>query len=511
MKLFLDGHSLEYEMRALCTAFFPGVHIECEQNLSAAADMSGGDFVYSKIKKRGNGFFSALICVCINGVKSCSGDRVNSPAGSAGHDFDKQCEFALGRAMYKAAVKLTGIKPPWGILTGIRPVKLARQRLAGGMSQKQAADDLMARYYLSENKAELCVESAAAEKRITALSKPNSTSLYISIPFCPSRCLYCSFISHDVKKSAKLLPEYVRLLCLEIEKTGELAARLGLNLETVYIGGGTPTTLSAEQISSVMESVKKSFNINTVREYTVEAGRPDTITREKLDAIQSGGATRISINPQTLNDGILRDIGRCHTSEQVFSAFYETRRAGNLSINMDLIAGLPGDTPDGFARTLGGVLSLDPEAVTIHTLAMKRSSRLVTSGNGIYDARAEDVNTMLDCAGAKLAEKGYFPYYLYRQRNTLGGLENTGFAKAGHEGLYNIFIMDETHTVLAAGASGVTKLRQPGGNRIERVFNFKYPYEYISRFSEIIDRKKKVNNFYAYYNKNIKQSQSTRQ
>lgn len=507
MKLYLDGHSLEYEMRALCFAFFPGESAECETEIPSAKIGEDCDFIYSRIKRHSETKVSALICISKNGKKVCSGDRVRTEFGSSGHDFDRQCEFALGRATHKAAVRITGVRPPWGILTGIRPVKLARVRLANGMSREEAAEDLKRQYYTSEEKARLCVESAVMEEKIVSISAPNSASLYISVPFCPSRCLYCSFISHDVEKSAKLLPRYVELMCEEIEKTGELAEKLGLRLETIYVGGGTPTSLNADQLSEIMSFVKKSFKLDTLREYTVEAGRPDTITKEKLDAIVEGGAGRISINPQTLDDDILRTIGRNHTSKQVFEAFELARAAGVKSINMDLIAGLPGDTPNGFNRTLDGVLSLDPEAVTIHTLAMKRSSRLVTSGGGIYDAAAVDVNEMLENAGKRLKVANFAPYYLYRQRNTLGGLENVGFAKPGYEGLYNIFIMDETHTILAVGAGGVTKLRQPRGDRIERVFNFKYPYEYIRRFSEIIDRKKKVKDFYASYSKDDRKSQ----
>ncbi|MEG6571445.1 coproporphyrinogen dehydrogenase HemZ [[Clostridium] cellulosi] len=498
MKLFLDGHDLEYEMRALCFAFFPGEPVECQN--TAAGGCPDDDFVYTKIKRHADNKISALVCVSKGGVRKCAAERVRVKPNERGHEFDIQCEFALGRAMYRAVAKITGFRHPWGILTGIRPVKLARARLSAGMAPDMAAKDLQKQFYTSKEKAELCVEAGILEEQIISLSQPNSASLYISIPFCPSRCLYCSFISHDVEKMAKLLPEYVRLMCEEIEKTGELATELGLRLETIYIGGGTPTSLSARQLSDIMSCVKKSFKLDWLREYTVEAGRPDTITREKLDAIIEGGATRISINPQTLNDDILRAIGRNHTSAQVFEAFAQARQAGFKSINMDLIAGLPGDTPQGFSKTLDGVLSLDPEAITVHTLAMKRSSRLVTSGGGYYDAEARDVNLMLSEARSRFKTAGYRPYYLYRQKNTLGGLENVGFAKPGFEGLYNIFIMDETHTILAVGAGAVTKLRQPHGDKIERVFNFKYPYEYIGRFSEILDRKKKVKEFYASYN-----------
>lgn len=509
MKLILDGHDFGYKMQSLCFAFFPGESVTCKtvqsENSSAAGASrenerdDGGDFVYTRIRRHSPSKVSALVCVRHGGVLSREGERVLVDGTKTGHAFDTECESALGRAFYRAATRLTGVRPSWGILTGIRPVKLARSRLASGMTPDEVVESLKNQYYTSPEKTRLCLEAAREESRIVSLSRPDSISLYISVPFCPSRCLYCSFISHDVAKTAKLLPEYVRLLCEELEYTGKLATELGLRLETIYIGGGTPTTLSAQQLAAVMGAVKKSFKLTWLREYTVEAGRPDTITREKLEAIMEGGARRISINPQTLDDDILVRVGRNHTAAQVYEAFALAKSVGVPSINMDLIVGLPGDTPEGFDRTLDGVLSLDPESVTVHTLAMKRASRLVTSGGGMYDAAGEDVSAMVDSARRRLAGAGQLPYYLYRQKNTLGGLENVGYAKPGFECLYNIFIMDETHSILSTGAGGVTKLRQPHGDLIERVFNFKYAYEYISRFGEIIDRKKKVKDFYASY------------
>lgn len=490
MKLFLDNHDLAYEMQALCFAFFPGKRVEC---VTVGNDtVCDGDFIYTRIKKHG-GKYSALVKVQCNGKTAAAGERV------ADGKFESQCEFALGRALYRAVSKVTGVTPAWGILTGIRPVKIVRSRLAKGMAPQEIEKEFTTQFYTSTEKTQLCLKTAEAEQRIIDLSRPQSASLYISVPFCPTRCLYCSFISHDVEKSAKLLPDYVRLLCEELKATAALIDELGLRLETIYVGGGTPTAFTAKQLSEVLGTVKKSFKLDTLREYTVEAGRPDTIDREKLDAILEGGARRISINPQTLDDAVLRRIGRAHTAEDVYKAFALARKAGVPSINMDLITGLPGDSPEGFRKTLEGVLSLSPDAVTVHTLAMKRSSRLVTSGEANYDAKGIAAGQMMQDANSLLGKAGFAPYYLYRQRNTLGGLENVGFSKPGHEGLYNVFIMDETHTILATGAGGVTKMRQPFGGRIERVFNFKYPYEYISRFGEIIARKNKVKEFYANY------------
>lgn len=488
MKLFLFGHSLRYETGNLCFLFFPGEKIETETDLAAR-----GDFYAVTRIRRGRTHTSALVVLSRNG-QTARGRAVFENGAQAP---EKEAERALGRAFIAAGERLCGFKPPWGILTGIRPVKLVRERLASGMSERQVEAHFIHGLRVSPQKAALCIRTAREEARITSLSTPQSVSLYISIPFCPTRCLYCSFISHDVEKSRKLLPDYVDKLCEELAAVGALIDRLHLRLETIYMGGGTPTSLSAEMLTKIFDTVRARFSWTHLREYTVEAGRPDTITPEKLAAIKAGGCTRLCINPQTLDAAILERIGRAHTPAQFFRAFDAARAAGFSSINTDLIAGLPGDTPVGFAHTVERLLALSPEGVTVHTLAMKRSSRLVSSGGARYDARGMEVEQMLSDAYAQLEAKGLAPYYLYRQRNTVGNMENTGFARPGHEGLYNVFIMDETHTILASGAGGVTKMKQPAGSRIERVFNFKYPYEYLARFDEILARKRQVEVFYG--------------
>ena len=486
MKLILDGHDMGYEMGNLCFLFFPGEKVE-----TVRGERPDGDWARTRLKR-----LATRACAYVTVSRGGKSARAVSytPEGSGGDP--KEGEFALGRAFYKAASRLCGFRPPWGILTGIRPAKLARGMLAQGQTPGDVVRRLVREHYVTPGKASLCVETAQREEKIVRLSTPGSVSLYIAIPFCPTRCLYCSFISSQVERNRRLVPEYVRLLCRELAAAGEIVERLGLRLETVYMGGGTPTSLEAPELERIFDTVKKSFHLETAREYTVEAGRPDTITAEKLAAIKEGGATRLCINPQTLDDAVLRNIGREHTARQFFDAMALARAADFRSINTDLIAGLPGDTPAGFQRTLDGILALRPEAVTVHTLAMKRSSRLVTGGGAPYDARGEAADAMLGAAAEKLGNAGLAPYYLYRQRNTTGNLENVGYALPGCECLYNIFIMDETHTVLSAGAGGVTKLRAPYAGRIERIFNFKYPFEYISRFDEMLARKKQVEKFY---------------
>ena len=288
-------------------------------------------------------------------------------------------------------------------------------------------------------------------------------------------------------------------MCREIAITGRIAKEQNLKLETIYIGGGTPTALEAYHITEIMTAISRSFDLSDVREYTVEAGRPDVTTKEKLLAIKKGGATRISINPQTMNDGVLEAIGRKHTSAQMINTFNTARKLGFDNINTDLIAGLPTDTLEGFKYTVEEILNLDPESVTVHALSVKKASNMSTDGNLPEKDKWEETKEMVKFAKDRLTKEGIKPYYMYRQSKTVGNLENVGYAKEGYEGLYNVYIMDETHTILACGASGVTKLREPGGDYIERIFNFKYPYEYISRFSEMISRKERIGEFYDKY------------
>lgn len=286
----------------------------------------------------------------------------------------------------------------------------------------------------------------------------------------------------------------MQLLCREIEATGSVASELGLRLESVYYGGGTPTVLDEEQLDTVMKTVNSSFNIKTAREYTVEAGRPDSITPGKLAVMLKNSATRISVNPQTFNDSVLQAIGRQHTGAQTIEAFQMAREAGFHNINMDFIAGLPTDTPESFYKSIDTALKYSPESITVHTLALKRSSEIVTEREETNNPQA--VCRMLEYVQKALPPDGYKPYYMYRQSKTLGNMENVGWAKPGGESIYNVFMMEECHTVLGAGAAAVTKLCADGGRTIERVFNFKYPYEYISRFDEILSRKGNIKSFY---------------
>ena len=408
---------------------------------------------------------------------------------------EKQAELALAGLVYELLKQATGVRPPWGMLTGVRPVRIIHDRRAAGLSDEAIHRLFVDTYDCTEAKFRLAKSIADLQRHILAARKPRDYSLYIGIPFCPSRCSYCSFVSLSTQREGRLMEPYLEALCREIEAIRDRAEDCGLDLKTIYIGGGTPTSLSADGLRKLMGTVAECFDLSRLEEYTVEAGRPDCTDAEKLAVLKEYGASRISINPQTFSDAVLERIGRKHSAADILRCFEEARAAGHDNINMDLIAGLPGDTVEGFAKSLRTALSLSPENITVHTLTLKRASNLVIDH---ADSDYGDVAAMLEECGA-LADTGYQPYYLYRQKGTLQNLENTGWCKPGKEGYYNIYIMEEVHSILSAGAGGSTKLVQPGGAKIERIFNYKYPAEYISGFDTILQRKEGASEFYARY------------
>lgn len=403
-------------------------------------------------------------------------------------------ERKLALMMFDLLTEKTGYTPPWGILTGVRPAKLM-SKLALTMGEDGAKEYFQSELRVTKEKTDLALCVAKKESPIIAgASTEKSFSLYVSIPFCPTRCSYCSFISHSNDKAKKLMPEYTEYLIKEIEETGRIAKSLGLKLESVYYGGGTPTALTEELLKKVSDAVSANFDLSDIKEYTIEAGRPDSVTREKFRIMKTCGCNRISINPQTFNDDVLKEIGRNHTSAQTLEAMKAAREEGFGFINMDLIAGLPTDTLESYQNTLDTVLSLEPENITVHTLALKRSATLVTDKR---ETNTGDLaSKMLSHTYKTLTSAGYIPYYMYRQSKSLGNLENVGWAKDGYEGLYNVYMMEECHTILSVGAGAVTKLKNPKGNEIERIFNYKYPYEYINDFDELLKRKQRIAEFY---------------
>ncbi len=484
MILLLQGHDFHFELQNICRLFFPQNKIVIadtlpDEGLAAVTRLErGAEETQLSCRLRWDDFDETLTDTVLNTHAA----------------YRDECELRLCTLLYHLFTRLCGMEQDWGIVTGVRPVKLLR-RLTAEEGIDRAMAYMRDRLLVSDSKLQLCRRTLAAEDAILSLSQPDSFSLYVSVPFCPTRCDYCSFVSQTVTRAAKLMPAYVDCLVEELAYTGTVARELGLRLETVYFGGGTPTTLSAEQLTVLTDAVARHFDLSTVREYTVEAGRPDTVTEDKLRALKAAGVTRISINPQTLNNEVLSHIGRRHTVEQFYEAYDLARRCGHGNINTDLIAGLPTDTVDSFERTLDGILRLLPESVTVHTLSMKRAANLTLQKRADYRA-ADDAARMVAATVERLPVAGYHSYYLYRQSRTVGNQENVGWAKDGCDGLYNVYIMDETHTILGCGAGAVSKLKQPHSDYLERIFNYKFPYEYNDGLSEMLDRKQAVREFY---------------
>lgn len=478
MNLYVKNHNFHFELENLSRLFFPNEKITVIRDFSEPQPPC----IYTEVSDK--------ITISVN-IGS-----FNKSETAVKRLTDDDNELVSAQLLYKLLCDFTGLTQPWGILTGVRPVKLLR-RLAEESSEEQAVKKFEKDFFVSNEKIALSRETEHNERKILELSKPESFSLYVGIPFCPSRCSYCSFVMASIERAEKLIEPYTKLLCEEIKRTAEIANKLGLRLETVYFGGGTPTTLSAEQLDTVLGTVNKSFDMSTCREFTVEAGRPDTIDIAKLFALKENKVDRISINPQTVNDEVLKTIGRKHTAQQFFDAFELARKCGFDNINTDLIAGLPTDTPESFKNSLDSIVRLNAECITVHTLCMKRASRLTTEGVTLDLQQSRDAREMLAYTQNILGQNEYIPYYMYRQSRMVGNLENVGWSKKGFESLYNVYVMDETHTILACGSGGVTKLKRNNPDYLERIFNFKYPYEYIDRFDELIQRKSGIMQFYG--------------
>lgn len=478
MNLYVKNHNFHFELENLTRLFFPNEKITVIRDFSEPQP----PYIYTEVSDK--------ITISVN-IGS-----FNKSETAVKKLTDDDNELVSAQLLYKLLCDFTGLTQPWGILTGVRPVKLLR-RLAEESSEEQAVKKFEKDFFVSNEKIALSRETEHNERKILELSKPESFSLYVGIPFCPSRCSYCSFVMASIERAEKLIKPYTKLLCEEIKRTAEIANKLGLRLETVYFGGGTPTTLSAEQLDTVLGTVNNSFDMSTCREFTVEAGRPDTIDIAKLFALKENKVDRISINPQTVNDEVLKTIGRKHTAQQFFDAFELARKCGFDNINTDLIAGLPTDTTESFKNSLDSIVRLNAECITVHTLCMKRASRLTTEGVTLDLQQARDAREMLAYTQNILGQNEYIPYYMYRQSRMVGNLENVGWSKRGFESLYNVYVMDETHTILACGSGGVTKLKRNNPDYLERIFNFKYPYEYIDRFDELIQRKSGIMQFYG--------------
>lgn len=476
MILKVINHAYVYDMKNLCTVFFP-----YEKILD-----SGEDPIVVITEKRQNILY---VSAKVFDVKKEQTHALKQ---------EEEEQTAMSVLLFDVLSSVLGFRPPWGILYGVRPAKLMH-RLAAEMGEAQAVQHFEQVFLAAPAKTALTHQVMQHENRIIAMSGKKSFSLYISIPFCPTRCSYCSFVSHSIENTRRLMAPYVDLLLRELEETAKYAKALNLELLSIYFGGGTPTTLAPDDLARIFKTIEAHFDLSHLLEYTVEAGRPDTVTREKLDTLKAAGVNRISINPQSFNDRVLEAIGRRHTAQQTLDAFALARSAGFHHINMDFIAGLPEDDPDSFQQSIDKAVSLDAESITVHTLALKSASYMVTKEETFDLKDRMTVSGMVDYANQALTKSGYYPYYMYRQSKSLGNLENVGWCRPGYDCLYNVFMMDETHTVLSVGAGAVIKLKAPVSGQIERIYNFKYPYEYIRDFDKILKRKTRITAFFDEY------------
>ncbi len=472
MQLFIKNETEylnNYYFQTLCLLYYPGEKFPAESDSTNKAEFylwEEGETIFAKVKlfadgRESQGSFSAG-CEIING-------------GSK----DSAAEAVVGNAYLMAGKSLFGFLPPWGSLTGLRPVKRAGYYLSRGCNREYILDLFSKAYNVSTEKASLSVDIAEREAKLLEGREKDSCCLYIAIPFCPTRCLYCSFVSYSNAKLFKLIPDYLVRLKEDITRTGNIIKELGLKLTHIYIGGGTPTTLSAMDLSGLLSHMEANLDYTHLKEFTVEAGRADCTTMEKLQVIKSFGVDRISINPQTTNDDVLKLIGRNHTAKQFFEAAENAMSLGFNSVNADLIAGLPGDNVESFKKSLSDVIGLGFDNITLHTLSVKNASPIRFDIDGVYDPLGAQVRENVAYAMNTLRNDGFEPYYLYRQKNTVGNGENTGYAKEGKECLYNILMMEEHSTVFACGASAITKLVSVDKSKIIRKAFPKYPFEYL--------------------------------
>lgn len=441
------------------------------------------------------------------GNKMISTEKLKFYKKEVALDIRRNSKWEIKRGIFVIISKYLNKELPWGMLTGIRPVKIVNDMIKEGLSNEEIRSSLKNYHFLSDKKLNLAIEIAKNQiskvyphlkdkifdKSLKSLSfedNNNEVSIYIGIPFCVSRCLYCSFTSFQIDKHSKYIEKYIECLIYEMIETNKMIIENNLKIKSIYIGGGTPTSLDNKTLEFLLNKIDEIFQLENIKEYTIEAGRPDTLNREKLLTIKNSRVKRISINPQSMNDITLDKIGRKHTSKDIIDVFKLAREIGFDNINMDLIAGLPGENIDMFINTLSRIEELKPDSITVHTLSVKRASLLKDEVSEHKISEKDEVEEMLDLTYELAKRLNMNPYYLYRQKNIIGNLENVGYCKDGLECFYNIDIMEENHTILACGAGAVTKVVYPKENRLERAFNMKDVIEYIQRIDEMIERKR---------------------
>ena len=468
MKLTLVGHEDLYAVEQLQMALFP--------------DRAEGEAISTL--HRGKTWLTATAKITLDGKTATATRRIRSADETV-----RNRRRSLQQSFYLAATKLLPVLPAWGALAGVRPTKITTKHLLEGGTAKSADKLLKDVYFVTSARRELAIDCSLSTARAAALLEARDVSLYVGIPFCPTRCAYCSFVSRTVGKRTELIAPYLEALRKEIQLTGQLMAKAGRTVRTIYIGGGTPTTLSAAQMQLLLQTIAESFDLSRLIEFTVEGGRPDTLNDEKLGIIASMGADRMSINPQSMVDSVLKASARPHNAADVLRSYQEAENAGYKAINMDLIAGLPGDTVDGFRHSLDTVASLRPANITVHTLALKKDADLFQRRENLPSAA--DVTEMVDYATATLRKLGYKPYYLYRQKYMSGSFENVGWSRDGLDCLYNIYMMEEVHSIVSVGGGSISKVNLPDGKLI-RFPNPKFPEQYIEMIDSVLEKKREM-------------------
>lgn len=492
MKLTVTGDINAFYVQTLCMIFFPGEKFVENQEITEdtpimevkVQNSETGSYAWAKLTYQGKVAEAEKTVEFIPQVTK-----------------QRTAKIAAGNVVLAVGSEILGYRPSWGMLTGVRPSKVAMEMLLNGNSKAKVRKILSNDYFVIPKKAALATDIARREEKIMGNPDIKDCSIYISIPFCPSRCSYCSFVSYTTPKLLSLIPTYLDKLCEDLTSVLDTVVELGLNLKTIYIGGGTPTILTEEQLEKLLSLIDSKIDVSSLEEFTLEGGRPDTITEGKLAVAKKYGVTRVSVNPQSLNEQVIKSIGRSHSIEEFYKAFEIARNSGIKCINTDLIAGLPGDTFKYFSATFDKIIALEPENITVHTFCVKKAADILTQNQNIYSIRGGDVGKCVDYSQLRAQAAGYLPYYMYRQKNTVGNFENVGFAQEGTEGLYNIYMMEEVHSILSVGAGAVTKLVEYypaniASTKIIRHFNPKYPYEYLDNYSSanVIEEIKK---FYA--------------
>ena len=466
--LTLCGHDDRYAVEQLCLALF---------------DISAEGQVISALH-RGAKWLTAVTTVTLGGKTTRQQKRIPTDGETV-----RLRRRALQQSLYLAALPHLPTPPAWGALAGVRPTKITTKHLWEGGTRASAHRLMKNEYFVTEPRIALALDCSEATVRAKKLLNDNDISLYIGIPFCPTRCAYCSFVSRSIGKRTELLDPYLNALYRELAHTAKLLKASGKTVRSIYIGGGTPTTLSTQQMTWLLQTIRENFDLNRCLEFTVEGGRPDTLTKEKLRAIRENGADRMSINPQSMVDSVLRASGRPHKAADILESYRQAKAAGFTDINMDLIAGLPGDDFDGFRHSLDTVAALDPSNITVHTLALKKGADLFEQKVSL--PTAGEVTRMVEYANETLRALGYKPYYLYRQKYMSGSFENVGWSRNNRDCLYNIYMMEEVHTILSLGGGGMNKVNLPDGT-LQRFHNPKFPEQYIGQIDSVLRQKNEL-------------------